>query len=91
MINYFFFSRQTPIHIKEEDVGSNLLMAKNGLGHRIKQEILDNSVDHTEVRDEDGSGDAVRDEDMLLDHFEESDPDERNSIPFDDSEKSREV
>lgn len=64
------------------------MMAKNGLAHRIKQE-MEQSVDQSEVRD-DGSAGTGQDEDML-DHFEESDADERNSIPFEDSEKSREV
>lgn len=63
-------------------------MTKNGVAHRIKQE-MDQSADQSEIRD-DRSGGTGQDEDML-DHFEESDGDERSSIPFEDSEKSREV
>lgn len=83
-----FSYRKTPVHIKEEDVGTNLMIAKNGLARLIKQEMEQN-MDQSEVRD-DGSAGTGHDEDML-DHFEESDGDERGSIPFDDSEKSREV
>ncbi|KAL0267760.1 UNVERIFIED_CONTAM: hypothetical protein PYX00_009936 [Menopon gallinae] len=82
------YSRRTPVHIKEEDVGSNLLMGKNGLARLIKQEMEQN-VDQNDARD-DASPGTGHDEDML-DHFDESDGEERASIPFDDSEKTREV
>lgn len=83
-----FAYRQTPVHIKEEDIGSNLLMGKNGLARLIKQEMEQN-VDQNDTRD-DASPGTGHDEDML-DHFDESDGEERASIPFDDSEKTREV
>lgn len=63
-------------------------MSKNGLA-RIKQE-MEQSMDQSDVRDDRSAGTNGQDEEMM-DNFDESDGDERNSIPFEDSEKSREV
>ncbi|KAK6631104.1 hypothetical protein RUM43_014200 [Polyplax serrata] len=88
LMSHTEYSRQTPVHIKEEDVGTNLIMSKNGLA-RIKQE-MEQSMDQSDVRDDRSAGTNGQDEEMM-DNFDESDGDERNSIPFEDSEKSREV